>query len=213
MNISTIQLTLQTVKSQFNELNHSLNRELPHFHNESLENLIAGYGLVEDLVYQQTELFNLGHSRDILELNHTVLYGSKETRDVIEYKKQLDASEKYFFERTHGGIGDLIDYYQSHSFSNPWQEASSIYIRMMSSPQLFREGNHRTGALLMSYVLLRSDLPPFVLSLQNAKEYFMFSNQIAQHARRSLMLKWRWRNLQSKFAEYLEKNASTEYLL
>ena len=48
----------------------------------------------------------------------------------------------------------------------------------LSRPQLFIEGNHRTGALAMSYVRLRDGHPPFVLTPENAAAYFEISAPI-----------------------------------
>ena len=47
-----------------------------------------------------------------------------------------------------------------------------MYVRILSRPQLFIEGNQRTAALVMSYVVLRAGQPPFVLSARNAPDYF-----------------------------------------
>jgi Fic family protein len=49
---------------------------------------------------------------------------------------------------------------------------------MLSEPQVFIEGNDRTGALVMSYILAKAGQPPFVLSFANAKPYFESSAQI-----------------------------------
>jgi hypothetical protein len=50
-------------------------------------------------------------------------------------------------------------------------------------PQLFIEGNHRTGALLMSYVLVRDGQLPFVLTVENAAAYFAPSAAIRDTAK------------------------------
>jgi hypothetical protein len=49
-----------------------------------------------------------------------------------------------------------------------WKRAAGVYVRTLSEPELFIEGNHRSGALVMSYILAREGYPPFVLTAENA---------------------------------------------
>jgi hypothetical protein len=44
------------------------------------------------------------------------------------------------------------------------RRAAEVYIYILSEPQLFIAGNHRTGALVLSYILAREGRPPFVLT-------------------------------------------------
>ena len=60
-----------------------------------------------------------------------------------------------FYEEREGGIQDLVEWYAGHRGESAWDRAAGVYVRILSKPQLFIEGNHRTGALLMSYILLR----------------------------------------------------------
>jgi hypothetical protein len=52
--------------------------------------------------------------------------------------------------------------------------------RGVSEPQLLIEGNHRTGALVLSYILAREGRPPFVLTAENAKAYLDPSTLITE---------------------------------
>ena len=51
-------------------------------------------------------------------------------------------------------------------------------LSLRENAALFIEGNHRTGALLMSYILLRDGEPPFVISAGNADTYFDASAEL-----------------------------------
>jgi Fic family protein len=80
----------------------------------------------------------------------------------------------------------------------------------VSQPQLFLEGNHRTGALVASYILVQEGLPPFVLTRKNASEYFNPSTLIKYRHKekfldRQYYLKKYRRGLQEFFEETLDK--------
>jgi hypothetical protein len=66
----------------------------------------------------------------------------------------------------------VMDWYALKEGKSVWRRAAGVYIRILSEPQLFIEGNHRTGALIMSYLLAREGRAPFVLTDDNAREYF-----------------------------------------
>ena len=58
------------------------------------------------------------------------------------------------------------------------------------------EGNHRTGSLIASWINLYAGYPPFVLSVDNAVEYFAPSAAIKQFADKST---WRGRRQLPKY--------------
>jgi hypothetical protein len=59
---------------------------------------------------------------------------------------------------------------------------------VLSYPQLYQEGNHRTGAPIASGILLQSGCPPFVLTRKNAIAYFNPSSGM-RHIIASMRLK------------------------
>jgi len=40
--------------------------------------------------------------------------------------------------------------YHKHETANPFKVAAQVYVGVLSQPQLFQEGNHRTGSLIDS---------------------------------------------------------------
>jgi hypothetical protein len=131
------------------------------------------------------DLFALGNSAYLLELNSRVLCGTSEQRR-SEYHKHIAANSRFFYERTDAGIHDLAEWYALHRHEPVWHRAASIYIRILSEPQLFIEGNDRTGALVMSHILAKEGQPPFVLTAANAKAYLEASAQIKKLPRNGL---------------------------
>ena len=84
---------------------------------------------------------------------------------------------------------------------------------MLSRPQLFIEGNHRVGALVMSYLLVRDGKPPFVLTVDNARSYFDPSSLVKKSKKDSITLLYRFHKLRNYFAEFLKENTQDGLLV
>lgn len=82
----------------------------------------------------------------------------------------------------------------------------------MSQPQLYIEGNHRTGALIMSYILVRHGKAPFVLSVDNAKGYFDPSTLVKETTKTAATLLMKLPRMKKRFARFLEDHAEVQYL-
>ena len=99
------------------------------------------------------------------------------------------------------------------SFSSKQKSVTVDYVRMLSKPQLFIEGNHRTGALVMSSILLRDGQPPFVLSVENAAAYFEPSAVIRDIHKHSPGSLFRAPGIRRRLAALLREHADSRYLL
>jgi hypothetical protein len=100
-----------------------------------------------------------------------------------------------------------------HRDESAWKRAAGVYMRILSKPQLFIEGNHRTGTLVMSYILVRSERPPFVLSVDNATAFFNPSTLIRNTPKKSVVMLYRLPKIKKKFAAFLQEEADAAYLL
>ena len=78
---------------------------------------------------------------------------------------------------------------------------------------MFFEGNDRTGALVMSYILAKEGYPPFVLTAANAKAYFESSALIKKLPRNGLANLFRLPRLKTRIAGLLKDQAKTGCLL
>ncbi len=132
--------------------------------------MLAGYALVDALVDARVDIFAMGRLKSVLELNRVVLCGAGPPNRGSA--RHLEATEHRFYEEREGGIQDIVEWLALHSEDSAWKRAAGVYVRILSKPQLFIEGNHRTGALVMSYLLLRDGKPPFVLTVDNAEAFF-----------------------------------------
>ncbi len=132
---------------------------------------MLGYRQVDAFLAAGVDPFAPGSSKRILELNGLVLCGADQALRE-ECAQLVDATAQRFYEKGDGGIEALVGWERSMQRESIWRRVGSTYIHLLSQPQLFMEGNHRTGALLMSWMLARAGKPPFVLSVDNAKAYF-----------------------------------------
>jgi len=178
-----------------------------------IERMMSGYRLVDAMLVRRIDLFAPGNSHLFLELNALVLCGD-DAAVREEARRHLKASERHFYEsEPPGGIRDVVEWYASHRREQTRLCAAGVYIRILSEPELFIEGNHRTGVLVMSYILARSGLPPFVLSPANAREFAMLSTSFAAKRKTgpSLPVQMPW--LKRRFANFLVRHANPAHLL
>ena len=170
---------------------------------------MAGYALVDALVDARIDIFAMGRLKYLLELNRLVLWGAG-AQD--ESARHFEATERRFYEEQEGGIQDIVEWLVAHRGDSVWKRAAGVYVRILSKPQLFIEGNHRTGALVMSYLLVREAKPPFVLAVDNAEAYFDPSTLIRDIRKRSPAAIFRLPGIKHRFAKFLSAQADRQYL-
>lgn len=171
LNMAAIRSCLQDTQRHFKKINTSLSVKKTPPSDMVIENLLSGYELIDQYLAEGIDLFAYGSSQYLLDLNHAVLYQHCAV-STAEDESQFDATEKYFYDTQDGGIGPLMEWLNIHNHDSIWKQAAGIFTYMLSQPQLFLEGNHRTGSLIMSYVLMQAGYAPFVLSPQNARFFF-----------------------------------------
>jgi hypothetical protein len=177
-----------------------------------IDNMLAGYTFVDALVGEGIDVFTMGQHRHLLEMNTIVLCGTSPARRAL-YAGHIEATERRFYEEREGGIQDLAEWCQIHRDESTWDRAAGTYVRMLSKPQLFIEGNHRTGALLMSYILLRDGRPPFVLSPESVAAYFDPSTAIRDVDKNSPATIFRLARVREQLATLLQERSDPQYLL
>jgi hypothetical protein len=176
-----------------------------------VENMLAGYARVDELVAARVDLLAMGQVEHLLELNRLVLCGADPERRA-RYAEHLAASERRFYEEPAAGIGDLLEALKLERPDDVWERAAAAYAGMASEPQLFIEGNHRTGALLISAVLMQAGEPPFVLDASNAQAYFEASAALRGVRKHSFGAMFQLGGLRRRLAELLRRARREEYL-
>lgn len=203
LDLAAVERALREVQARFDELSLHFTEQRDPMTDEVLENVIAGYALVDEYVARGIDLFDLQHLDLMLEINATVLCGNDPARR-LEFAQHLTATEEHFFNNVEGGIKDLHTWYCKHHGESVWKRAAGVYVRILSKPQLFIEGNNRSGSLIVSYLLMRDGLPPFVLSLENAEGYFNPSSVIRNSAKHGVKALYELPKIKKKYAAFLE---------
>ncbi|UZE15811.1 hypothetical protein LOY70_18000 [Pseudomonas sp. B21-054] len=206
LDLPAIERALREVQSRFAELSQHFTEPRDPLTDEVLHNVLEGYALVDDYVARGVDLFDLQQLNLMLEINATVLCGRDPVRR-LEYTQHLAATEAHFFNNVEGGIKDLYNWYCAYRSDSVWKRAAGVYVRILSKPQLFIEGNNRSGSLIVSYLLMRAGLPPFVLTLENAKGYFNPSSVIRNSAKHGVKALYELPKIKKKYAAFLEEQA------
>jgi hypothetical protein len=206
LNLPAIRCSLTEVQAHFAQLNECFVEPRDPFSNVVLENVLDAYALIDDYVARGIDLFNLQQVDLMLEINATVLCGSDPARRV-EFAEHLAATEKHFFNNEAGGIKDLLNWYAKHRDESAWKRAAGVYVRILSQPQLFLEGNHRSGSIIASYLLIREGLSPFVLTVDNAEGFFNPSSVIRNSAKYGVKALFELPKIKKKYAAFLEEES------
>ena len=176
-----------------------------------LGNLLAGYAYVDGLVTAGVDPFALGNLKHLLELNHLVLCGTSPERRAA-YSRHLEANERRFYGEDAAGIRDVVEWVAGPGAPGA-DLAAGVYAMVLAQPQLFIEGNHRTGVLAMSYVLVRQGQPPFVLTPENAEVYFELSADLRDTARHGPATRFRLPALVARLSGLLAENTGRRHLI
>ena len=209
LKLSRIKHSLQSVQERFDEINPTLDMPRDPMTDAVIENMLSAFNYLDTLVERTEPLFKTTELRHLLELNHRVLCGENDVRRK-EYAKHISATEKKFY----SNISWVKNWYRQHQDDPVYKRAAGVYIAILCQPQLFIEGNHRTGSLIAGLELMRSGKPPFVLDPTNAVAYFNPSTVIKFSDRRRYRdTLFKMPGIKKKFGKFLEKNARSDYLL
>lgn len=211
LNLDTIEASLRAVQADFGRINATLDTPRDPLSDEVLARMLLGYEQVDSYLARGVDLFAPGNSALILELNLRVLCGLDPSLRA-ECKSQMKATEERFYAKRDGGLESLVAWVQGLNGASAHRRAASTYIHILSQPQLFIEGNHRAGCLVMSWMLANAGMPPFVLSVENAKAYFDPSALVKNARKHSLRMLLERPKLVKRFADLLKDDAEKIHL-
>jgi hypothetical protein len=80
LNLTALEKTLRCLQQDFDRINHSLSSRRDPLDDRVIENMMAGYAFVDTLIGDGIDLFALGSSKHLLELNTLVLCGTNQAR-------------------------------------------------------------------------------------------------------------------------------------
>jgi hypothetical protein len=211
LDLQAIEQSLRDVQREFPKINEVLHTRRDSMTDTVVDNMMAGYAFVDQAIADDVDLFELSNIVGLLELNHLVLCGLDPTLR-LEYHQHIAATRRRFYEQQPYNIDNILRWYHQHVSESPWRRAAGVYVRILSHPQLYIEGNHRTGALIMSYILARDGKTPFVLTVDNAQAYFDPSTLIKQTKKTATTLLMKLPHMKKRFAHFLEQQANAHYL-
>jgi hypothetical protein len=212
LDLNAIRNSLHEVQAQFESLNTRFDERRDPLDDIVCSNMLQGYALIDQLVVDGIDLFDLQQVDWMIEINTTVLCGVDPERRK-EFARHIAMTSSRFFDNDEGGVRDLLEWYNLHRNESAWKRAAGIFVRILSKPQLFIEGNHRSASLIVSFLLMREGLPPFVLSTDNAVAFFNPASVIRRVPKNGLSALFRLPKIKKKYAAFLEEQSSSKFLL
>ncbi len=210
LHLGHIEDELRDVQRHFPAINSVLNSRRDEFSDTVRENMLSAYEFLDAVVSTDLDLFSDEGLEALLQLNHLVLLGKG--YDPREFGRHISVTRRQFFDNFRRYVKPIRRWYRRHETDNPYKVAAQVYVGVLSQPQLYQEGNHRTGSLIASGILLQNECPPFVLTRQNAVAYFNPSSEIKFTDKRTVRGKLRLPKYQRDFREFLQHNVNEAYV-
>jgi hypothetical protein len=173
-------------------------------------NMLSAYAYLDELLARDIAPFSPASFDHMLALNDRVHYGT-DMALMAEFATAVESNVEKF----NAQVDAIANWYWRHARQgdHPYKLAAETYVSIVGEPQLFNEGNHRTGSLIASWINLSTGYAPFVLSAENAIAYFAPSAAIKQFANRST---WRGRRQLPKyrksFRAFWEQHVEKKYV-
>jgi hypothetical protein len=213
-NLNNVENSLIEVERNWRKIDDELDFEKIG-RRDSFDSVIRGhmmdaYKHLDNLLEKGIEPFSLEGTSQILELNNVIHYGF-DLQLRLEYNQAIQANSEKFVEF----IDPIEKWYRKHMKDkpHPLKVAAEVYVAVLGFPQLFIEGNHRTGNLLANWISMYYGRPPFVLSVDNALAFFMPSKEIKRFADKST---WQGRMRIPKyrkcFKKFWEENIDSKFV-
>ena len=202
-NLTNVEKSLLDVQNNWKKIDDELDHEKigrrDTFDPVIRGRLMEAYRHLNGLLEKGVEPFSPEGISEILELNNIIHYGfNSQLR--LEYNQAIQANSEKF----NLNIAPIEKWYRKHMKGepHPLKVAAEVYVAVLGFPQLFVEGNHRTGNLISNWISMYYGKPPFVLSPKNAVAYFKPSKEIKRWADKST---WRGRARIPKYRTCFKK--------
>lgn len=205
-NLETIYDSFKKVKKQFSKINNQLTLKRDDFSTEIMENMLEAYRFVNVMLDEKIVPFGSDVNEKLLELNHIVLCG-KEWDSNEEYLDHIKAAS----ERFNYFLDPLKKWHKKKKGEKVLKRSAVTYVSIVSNPQLFFEGNHRTGSIIASWLMMSAGLPPFVLNVDNAIAYFEPSYEIKFTSKNRYSGKIKLQKYHKVFTDFLGEHSKEDY--
>lgn len=210
LHLGRIDDELSDVQRHFPAINAVLNCRRDDFSDGVRRNMLAAYEFLDVIIEDRLDLFSDKGLEALLQLNHLVLLGKG--YDPRAFSKHIAVTRQQFFPNFLRYVKPIRRWYRKHETANPYKVAAQVYVGVLSQPQLYQEGNHRTGSLIASGILMQNGCPPFVLTRRNALAYFNPSSEIKFADKRTVRGKLRLPKYSREFREFLQHNVNQAFV-
>lgn len=172
--LAAIDECLRAFQESFASINDRLAIRREDLTEAMVAQIVEAYGFLNRLLEKQMDLFTPAGLHGLLELNHIVLCGTdKATR--TQYYSHLEETRRSFLRQ----IKPIRDWVlRKRKDTDPYELATGFYSRQLSRPQLFLEGNHRTGNIILNYLLISKGSAPYIVTVEDALHYLDISGDI-----------------------------------
>ena len=207
--LSGVQRDWHIIESELS--NRSIGKKDAPFNSLLKERMIAAYNHLDTLLRDGVRPFSEESIMEMCRLNEYVHYGDDKSLR-REHSQAIAANEEKYYRN----IIPIVKWHKSHTKDapHPLKVASEVYVAILGYPQLFIEGNHRTGSIIASWIDLYYGHPPFVLGSENAVSYFEPSAEIKFFADKST---WRGKAQLPKynkiFKQFWEAHIDWQFVL
>ena len=144
LHLGRIEEELRDVQRHFPAINAVLNCRRDDFTDTIRQNMLTAYEFLDAVVNDDLDLFSGEGLEALLQLNHLVLLGRG--YDPRAFRRHIAVTRRQFFDNFHRYVKPIRRWYRKHETENPYKVASQVYMGVLSQPQLYQEGNHRTGS-------------------------------------------------------------------
>ncbi len=216
LNLTAVESSLAGVERDWKRIEEELSKKSigkkdTPFSPQLKDRMMVAYERLDLLLKDAVRPLSKESIEQMLRLNEYVHYGDdKELRR--EHRQAIAANEEKYYRN----IAPIIKWHDSHMKRepHPLKVASEVYVAILGYPQLFVEGNHRTGSMISSWINMYYGHAPFVLSSKNAVSYFEPSAEIKFLADKST---WRGKarlpKYNSIFKEFWESHIDWQYVI
>jgi hypothetical protein len=216
LNLDEINKSLLTVERNWKSIDDKLDslnigRKDTIFNSVIRQRMMSAFEYLDSHLVEGVRPFSQASFSCMVELNNCVHFGH-DNQLRLEYHKAIQATTEKFYNH----IDVLTSWYKKHEKDDdsPLKIAAEIYVGIVGYPQLFIEGNHRTGSLISNWINLYHGYPPFVLSEDNAIAYFAPSSEIKHFVDKSTWRgKFKLPKYKKSFRIFWEDNINSRYII
>lgn len=207
--LDAIERSLHRFRREFPAINNDLSMRREEFTGVMVDRIIEAYDFLNSLLIKDMNLFTPVGLYALLEMNHIVLCGrDRETR--LQYFQHVNETRKSFQLRITPIKTWVI---RNQDTENPYMLAAGFYSRMLARPQLFLEGNHRTGNILLNYLLISRNAFPYIIAPEHARRYLDVSGDIKfTDKEHTLDTALRMPGHRRRFQSFLQTHSSGEFV-